>query len=854
MFKTTICLLSIFCCVPALAQISSDGTLSTNVNTIDGKNFTIDKGNQLEGNLFHSFREFSIPNDGSAVFNNGADIINIFSRVTGGNPSNINGLLGANGNANLFLLNPSGIIFGENARLDIGGSFLGSTADSILFPDNVEFNTLASQARPILTIDAPIGLNFRDNPGDIVNQSVVNGEGLQVSPGKSITLVGGRVINKGGIITALDGEISLAGIEKAGTVGLDNTFNLDVPANIIRGDILINNGAFLNVRAEGRGSINLIGKNVEISAAEIITGVDEELGSQDIESGILYVDATDTVSINNDSFISTITLGPGNGGDIVINAEKKFNVDDSFIVTGAFIDPSDIVGKAGNIKIISNLVEINNESTLSTVSDGESNAGEVNIQANSLSLDDGSIVINSTLGAGNAGNINIDVNSLSLANGGELLSTTEGEGNAGNINVNASNVITLSGTAPVKEIDGFPGGFSSGLFSSSEIGATGRGGEINITTDKLQISDGAVLGARTKTSAPAGNIVVNANTLEITGGGQILTAAFAEGNAGNITLNIAEEIDISGSDSSFSDRREQVIELFNQLELELPDPEQTIDPINPVSGIFANTSSNSTGDAGIIDINADSISLTSGSISVSTNAGNQGNINLNVTKNLILINDSLISSKAFRGADGGNININSQFIIAFPSEAPNNGNDIVADALRGIGGNIEITAESLFGIQEREAVPNNGTNDIDASSDFGLDGNVSIVTPDINPLQTDRQLPNNPIKGEQTVAQACQTSNIAGKPSGLIVKGKGGIPPQPTEPFNSDLILVDGETNSTNLQAQHPEIKPIKTSQGDIYPARGIIKTVDGKIILTAYATDNLNTRTPHKSSNCISP
>ncbi|MEM6404445.1 MAG: filamentous hemagglutinin N-terminal domain-containing protein, partial [Cyanobacteria bacterium P01_D01_bin.116] len=110
--------------LPALSQVTSDGTTNTTVSP-NGNNFDILNGIQKGNNLFHSFTEFSIPTGSSATFNNSTDVENIINRVTGGNISNIDGLIKANGNANLFLINPSGIVFGENAALNIGGSFLG---------------------------------------------------------------------------------------------------------------------------------------------------------------------------------------------------------------------------------------------------------------------------------------------------------------------------------------------------------------------------------------------------------------------------------------------------------------------------------------------------------------------------------------------------------------------------------------------------------------------------------------------------------------------------------------------------------------------------------------------------------
>ncbi|MDY7023756.1 MAG: filamentous hemagglutinin N-terminal domain-containing protein, partial [Cyanobacteriota bacterium] len=188
--------------VPDNTLGSESSTVTPNVNIRNINSDRIDGGAVRGNNLFHSFQEFNVEAGRGVYFSNPETIINILTRVTGDNISNILGTLGVLGNANLFLINPNGIVFGPNARLDVGGSFFASTADSILFENGIEFAASNPQAPPLLTINIPIGLNLRNNPGNITVQGEGNNftsdpnqpanlipseqiEGLQVPPGQT---------------------------------------------------------------------------------------------------------------------------------------------------------------------------------------------------------------------------------------------------------------------------------------------------------------------------------------------------------------------------------------------------------------------------------------------------------------------------------------------------------------------------------------------------------------------------------------------------------------------------------------------------------------------------------------------
>lgn len=148
-----------------LAQIVPDSTLgkensvlNPNAN-VHGLPASLIEGGAIRGvNLFQSFSKFNVGDGQRVYFSNPAGIQNILSRITGGDPSKIFGTLGVNGKANLFFLNPNGIIFGSNARLDVAGSFFASTANSFVFENGLKFSATNPEAAPLITVSIRPGL------------------------------------------------------------------------------------------------------------------------------------------------------------------------------------------------------------------------------------------------------------------------------------------------------------------------------------------------------------------------------------------------------------------------------------------------------------------------------------------------------------------------------------------------------------------------------------------------------------------------------------------------------------------------------------------------------------------------
>ena len=799
LFGTVVCLST----SPILAQVTSDDTVNTQVDR-DGNVTEITGGETRGSNLFHSFEDFSVGAGNEAFFNNASDISDIFSRVTGGNISNIDGLIRANGTANLFLINPAGIVFGENAQLNIGGSFYGSSASSILFEDG-SFSAVDNLEQPILTINAPIGLNLRDEPGDIVNRSIVQNSneeviGLEVAPGNNLTFVGGNLNFEGGNLTARGGNIELGSLSEAGVISLSEDGSLNFPDNIARGDITLSNGSEVDVSSSGGGNINVNVGNLNLEIGE--------RGASRIRAGI-----------SSDS-----TLADAQAGDININATGNISLNESRITNN-----QEGLGNAGNIDINTDSLTLQNGGDVNSSIFGQGNAGEVNITAtgditadgaNSQDLSSGIFTQVTPSGVGNAGGVTIFANNISLTNGGSVDASTVGQGNAGAVKVTATGNLTADG----EDSQGFPSVIISQVASS----AVGN----------------------------AGGVTISADNISLTNGGAVDASTFGRGNAGDLTINATKSIFISGiEDFRVGISAGAAIDKGESGDIDITTNRLTITDngiIEAGNFDFLNNFEPGTGEPGNITIRAVNLDLINGgTIGATTQSteGTSGIINLNIAEDITLDGDSFISAQAFGDADGGNLNIDSRFIVAFPSSGT--GNDFVATADRGTGGNISLNVEQLFGLSPGRAIERgnivplfNGTNDIDVSGNVG--GSINITTTNRDPLQGATELPANIVQPSETTQQACAANREAEAKNGLDITGKGGVPPAPELPLNSLNAITNEETNPTSTIPA-----PIETSRGKIQPARGIEVTPEGVIRLTAYRTNNAGDRLPEIKQNC---
>ncbi|MEQ8539707.1 MAG: filamentous hemagglutinin N-terminal domain-containing protein [Coleofasciculus sp. D1-CHI-01] len=617
----------------AVAQITPDTTLGTE-NSVVTPNVDIQglPADLIEGGatrnaaLFHSFSEFNVGEGLRVYFANPVGIETIFSRVTGSDVSDILGTLGVKGGASLFLLNPNGIIFGENARLDIAGSFVASTANSVVFENGVEFSATNPEAPPLLTINLTPGLQYGSNS----NGKIANAGTLEVGVGETLSLYGNTVTNTG-ILTAPGGTVQVLGDR----VGLFDNTQIDVSSDMGGGTVLIGVAEEANnlyIPSVTHATRTFVSPDTVINANGI--------GNSD--GGNVFVWSDEVTR-----FYGTISARggemSGHGGFVEVSGQQylDFNgqvdaIAPNGVVGTLLLDPTNIEVVAGFGETIDlNQVDAFDDPDIGGDGDTKLSAFALNFATANISLQaTNDIIVNASIF-----NLTPDVG-IRLEAGNNILLNQSITTTAGFVELVAGNDISITS-------------FGSGIFTDGAGVDLNAGGTIALSNGAVIDTSALVFGVN------SGDINIQTDSLLMTNGAQIIgNNAFGVGNPGNISVQANDAISLSEA-----------------------------------SGILSSVPTGVTGNGGLIELNARSLSLTDGSqvqtllfreqVGVAGGQGKAGTIQITATDFIEVIDSSLEASN-LGTQPGGDITITAKQLTF------QNGGAFTSNLSEGNAGNLTI--------------------------------------------------------------------------------------------------------------------------------------------------------------------
>ena len=547
----------------AHAQVVTDGSLGP-ATTIAGPIYAIDPalGQQRGGNLFHSFSTFSIRPQEAVFFRGTPGLVNIVARVTGNMQSQIDGPISAP--ANLYLLNPRGILFGSGARLDVVGSVHASTADYVRFATGERFNASLGTASS-LSIAAPVAFGFVDS---FVAPLTVRGSELVGAEGRALTFVGGAVTFEDALLSVDQGTIAAIGVGSAGEVvfgngsfdtssftamgdvrmrrSLVNVFDEEATSVYIRGGrfvledqslvaatatrsglagrvididvdtLQLSNAAIATVAiGDGLGiPIRIRADDISVGATAAVTAIaagSRVGGDIDVQTGSLTINGGETIDTGFSLFGTGSSDGTGGAGNVNVHAST---VD---ITGGGLSAVTASAGDGGDITLVADRVSLHGGAAISAATTGAGNSGRVSIIAGELVMDAGTSALTPAISvttnaigsdAGDAGTIEIQSDDLRLSNG-RIISSTAGPGNGGAIDITAQHAV-LEQSASIASDTGIPGAFGPAA-------TYGSGGAIRLQADALEVRSGSRISADTLGNGIGGTIAITADRLVLDG-------------------------------------------------------------------------------------------------------------------------------------------------------------------------------------------------------------------------------------------------------------------------------------------------------------------------------------------------
>ena len=629
-------------------QVTLDHSLGQTGQSLSGPAFSITPGNgkTIGHNLFFSFAQFDLSSGDTATFSGPNTIQNILSRVTGGNPSSIDGLVRSTiSGANFFFINPKGVIFGPNAKIDVSGSFAASTADYLKLADGARF-VAAVDADDSALSSAPVSaFGFLGNsPGSIeVQQSA-----LSVPAGKTFSVVGGDISVDGGSVQSPAGQINVVSVQSAGEVPVDPT-TLSIPAFDAafpqQGQINLQNGAQLDASGDGGGRIVIRGGSLMVDGSFIQANTTGATDGQGIDVAVVG----DLNVLNGGQINSLSTMGLGAGGNISVTAgsiridggglmDENFNPLTQILATTGDPMTGGGPGKGGDIVIHAGSVQLVNAAQISSSTFGSGQAGKVDITASSLQLDAqlttiAQITANTFSqedGGGNAGDIILHTDTLDIRNGAVIASASLGSGEAGLIDITTKS-LTM---------------YNFGVITPASFGSQ-KGGSVEITADSVNLDKQSVIQVVSTGSGPPGTITLTVSgSLELTDHSSLQVSA-DQVSGGNISVTAGDDIRL----------------------------------------IHSTITASATQNGGNISLSASSlIYLLHSPLTANAGQGNGGNITFDPT--FVVLNKSPVTAQVDVQGNGGMVTVNSDFF--FTSDSPFN-----VSTPSGIPGTVVVTAPRI---------------------------------------------------------------------------------------------------------------------------------------------------------------
>ncbi len=663
----------------APSEVTLDGSLGGARGPLPGPDFEIgaDVGRQAGSNLFHSFGAFNLNASESATFSGPNTINNVLGRVTGGSGSNIDGLLRSTiPDANLFLLNPHGIVFGPSAELDVQGSFHASTGDFIRLEDGRQFDAVPSARDALLTTAPPAAFGFlrRQGPAPIeVNGSFLDAEG------KTLSVIGGDIDLTGGAqLQAQGGRVNVASVASAGEVTLgSDTLGTDSFSRLGRIDLTQDSTIDVSEaegRATGGGRVLIRGGQLVMDHSQVLANT-KNRGGKGIDIKLI-----DGLEMKKESSIEARTSGPGTGGSVSVKAGRLQLTEGSRIRTntagagnggplqvkaqdilldgvavdetteeykhssGLFARNDEASGDAGQITVYAGHLRLTRGGRISAATDGSGRAGDVYLHiTEELAVEGGfnrpefSRVSVSTDGAGHGGNLTITIKAgrLRVTDGAQIHALTEGRGEGGNVTVEAKEIV-LEGA--IRRGNQVPN--RSEILAEAQ--GRGNGGNITITAGHLHLKDAARIATRTLGRGNSGDVTVQAEEIVLEKGIKV-----PDGEVFNSILSVRAG---EGSGGDAGDVTVRAV-AGRQLRLRLTD------------GGEISALTDGSGEGGNVTIEAEEIVLEGklpSILSVGTeqqeNAGNAGSITLTAGR-LLLKEGALIRAETLGPGKGGRLTI-----------------------------------------------------------------------------------------------------------------------------------------------------------------------------------------------------